>query len=48
VKLVPLAKPCFLSTAEFLAEFARTAAIRLWHTSAICPACEQKLRSQAA
>ena len=48
MQLMPSSKPCFLCLREFLAEFARTALIRLWHTSAICPTCEQKLRDQAA
>ncbi|MBI3724222.1 hypothetical protein HY251_09760 [bacterium] len=44
----PLLKYCFLCEHEFLAEWAKTESIRAWHTSEICPACEQALRERAA
>ena len=47
VKLEPRGKACFLCESHFLAEWARTTLVRLWHTSEICPSCEGVLRERA-
>jgi hypothetical protein len=48
VKPLPFFKTCFLCAQGFLAEWARSRATPLWHVSEICPACEHKLRREAA
>jgi hypothetical protein len=48
VKPLPIFRTCVTCGSEFLAEWARSRILTLWHLSHLCAACELRLRERAA